>query len=256
MKTRVTRISMLVLMVVLAWQVNSADGKVVTKDLISYWSFNKGSITGKTVKDVFGNNDGTINGSVGIAAGKVGQALKFSGGHVDCGADKSLIEIGDQMTLELWLKADKPGWAIIAGISKSGGNTYVTAWHPDPRIDFNLWNGSKETWPFHSKAKLTVKEWHHVACVYNGSEARIYINGKLDNTKKFEGKLKHNTANFWIGARKSDGLPYFGLIDELRLYKRGLSQAEVEQNMNATAVTAVDPANKLAAVWVNIKTLR
>lgn len=53
---------------------------------------------------------------------------------------------------------------------------------------------------------LTVKDWYHVACVYDGSEAIIYANGKIDNKKKFEGEPKHNGANFWMGARKSDGL--------------------------------------------------
>ena len=53
---------------------------------------------------------------------------------------------------------------------------------------------------------LTVKGWYHVACVYDGSEAIIYANGKIDNKKKFEGEPKHNGANFWMGARKSDGL--------------------------------------------------
>ena len=99
---------------------------------------------------------------------------------------------------------------------------------------------------------LTVKDWYHVACVYDGSEAIIYANGKIDNKKKFEGEPKHNGANFWMGARKSDGLPYFGLVDELRLYKRGLSQAEVKKNMGAEGL-AVQPAQKLALTWGKMK---
>ncbi len=59
-------------------------------------------------------------------------------------------------------------------------------------------------------------------------------------------------ANFWMGARKSDGLPYFGLVDELRLYKRGLSQAEVKKNMDAEGLT-VQPAQKLALTWGKVK---
>ena len=247
------RIFILAFITTVLISVNVAADQVITDGLVSYWSFNEGSIVGKTVKDVFGANHGTIDGDVEAAkGGKFGQALRFDGGHVDCGANKSLIEIGDQMTLELWLKADKPGWAIIAGVSKSGSNSYVTAWHPDPRIDFNLWNGNKETWPFHSAAKLTIKDWYHVACVYDGSEAIIYVNGKIDNKKKFEGELKHNGVNFWMGARKSDGLPYFGLVDELRLYKRGLSQAEVKKNMVAEGL-AVQPAQKLALTWGKMK---
>ena len=232
---------------------NLAEARqAITDGLVSYWSFNKDTVTGKTVKDIFGASDGTMDGNVEVVKGQVGEALKFSGGHVDCGADKTLTEIGDQMTLEMWIKPEKPGWAILAGISRSGNNSYVVAWSDQTRIDFNIWNGALETWPFHSKAQPEVDKWHHVAGVYDGSEAIIYINGEEDSRKKFEGDLKHNGENFWMGARKSDGLPFNGLIDELRLYNRGLSQAEVEQNLDAVGL-AVEPAQKLALTWGSIK---
>ena len=226
--------------------------QAITDGLVSYWSFNKDSIADKTVKDIFGSNDGKMDGNVEVTKGKVGEALKFSGGHVDCGASKDLTDIGDQITLELWIKPEKPGWAIFAGISRSGNNSYVIAWSDQTRIDFNLWNGALETWPFHSVAQPDVNKWHHIAGVYDGSKAIIYINGDFDSEKKFEGDLKHNGENFWMGARKSDGLPYHGLLDELRLYNRGLSEDEVKNNMDAVGL-AVDPTQKLAVTWGSIK---
>jgi hypothetical protein len=236
---------------------NVAQARVITDGLVSYWSFDKGGVAGNTVKDDFGNNDGTIDGSVEAANdGKVGEALKFSGGHIDCGADKSLTDISDQLTLEVWIKPEKAGWAILAGMSRSGGNTYVIAWSDQTRIDFNIWNGSLETWPLHSDAQPALNEWHHVAGVYDGSAATIYINGKADKKKDFSGSLKHNGENFWIGARKSDGLPFHGLLDELRVYNRALSQAEVEMNMTAEGLTAVEPTEKLALTWGTIKVSR
>ena len=232
---------------------NTAQARqAITDGLVSYWSFNKASVEGKTVKDIFGDNDGTMDGNVEVVNGKVGEALKFSGGHVDCGASENLTDIGDQMTLEMWIKPEKAGWAIIAGMSRSGSNSYVIAWSDQTRVDFNLWNGALETWPFHSVGQPDVGKWHHVAGVYDGSVAIIYINGEVDNEKKFEGVLKHNGENFWMGARKSDGLPFNGLLDELRLYNRGLSQAEIEQNLDAVGL-AVEPSQKLALTWGTIK---
>ena len=226
--------------------------QAITDGLVSYWSFNKDSVADKTVKDVFGANDGTMDGNVEVVNGKVGEALKFSGGHVDCGSDKSLTDIGDQMTLEMWIKPEKAGWAIIAGISRSGNNSYVVAWSDQNRVDFNIWNGALETWPFHSLAQLDLDKWYHIAGVYDSSEAIIYINGEEDSKKKFEGVLKHNGENFWMGARKSDGLPFSGLLDELRLYNRGLSQEEIENNLDAVGL-AVEPTQKLALTWGTIK---
>lgn len=226
--------------------------QAITDGLISYWSFNQNTVVDKTINDVFGTNNGTMDGNVEVVNGKIGDALKFSGGHVDCGSAKDLIEIGDQVTLEMWIKPEKAGWAIIAGISKSGSNTYVLAWSDQTRVDFNIWNGAVETWPLHSVAQPTLNEWHHVAGVYDGSEAIIYINGEIDSKKDFEGNLKHNGENFWMGARNVGGLQYNGLIDELRIYNRGLSQDEVKNNLEATGL-AVEPSNKLALTWGMIK---
>jgi hypothetical protein len=44
----------------------------------------------------------------------------------------------------------------------------------------------------------------------------------------------------------------FGLVDELRLYKRGLSRAEVKKNMDAEEL-AVQPDQMLALTWGKIK---
>ncbi len=232
---------------------NHVYAQAITDGLISYWSFNQNTVADKTIKDVFGTNNGTMNGNVEVVNGKIEDALKFSGGHVDCGAAKDLIDIGNEITLEMWIKPEKAGWAIIAGISKSGSNTYVTAWSDQRRVDFNIWNGALETWPFHSAAQPELNNWHHVACVYDGFEAIIYINGEIDNKKAFEGNLKHNGENFWMGARKVGGLPYNGLLDELRIYNRGLSQDEVKDNLNATGLAVVEPTNKLALTWGMIK---
>lgn len=226
--------------------------QATTEGLVSFWSFNKDTVTDKTVKDIVGNNDGTMVGNVEVVEGQVAEALKFSGGHVDCGADKSLSDIGDKITMEAWINPEKAGWAIIAGMSKSGSNTYVFAWSDQRRLDFNIWNGALETWPFHSVLQIELNKWHHVVGVYDGTEAIIYINGELDSRKKFEGALKHNDENYWIGGRESDGLPYNGLVDEIRIYNRALSQAEVEINRDAKGL-AVEPTKKFTLTWGKLK---
>ncbi len=66
--------------------------QAITDELISFWSFNQNTVTDNTVKDIFGTNNGTMNGNVEVVNGKIGDALKFSGGHVDCGSAIDLIE--------------------------------------------------------------------------------------------------------------------------------------------------------------------
>ncbi len=211
---------------------------VITDGLVSYWSFNKETIAGKTVKDIVGTNDGIMYGNIEIVNGQVGEALKFSGGHVDCGADKSLTNIpthdpfflphrfGGGMTLEMWIKPEKPGWSVLAGIQ----DFYMLALSDEMRVVPILWEGAFETWAWlfdSNKLELEVGKWHHVAWVFPG--VNIYINGKSSHEGHWE-VPEYNREAFWMGARKSDGMPYHGLLDELRLYNRELSRTEIQNN--------------------------
>jgi len=231
-----------------------AKAQVVEDGLVSYWTFDKAHVAGKTVNDLLGNNNGTINGAPKAVDGKFGQALEFNEAtdYVDCGKAAGLTSIGNQVTMEAWIKPNGVGWGIISGVSRSGNNTYDLAFSPDRLIDWCLWNGNKETWPFHSKSQLNLDEWHHITGFYNGSEVRIYINGVVDNTQGFDGELKHNGENFLIGTRTSDNLHFKGVIDEVRVYNRALSEAEITRNMNSTGL-AVDFKGKLSLSWGEIK---
>ena len=45
-----------------------------------------------------------------------------------------------------------------------------------------------------------------------------------------------------------------GIIDEVKIYSRALSENEIQQNFKATSnKLAVEPMSKLAAIWSNIK---
>ena len=45
--------------------------RVVTDGLVSYWTFDRHNIVGRTIKDVWGENDGTIVGNPKVVKGKL-----------------------------------------------------------------------------------------------------------------------------------------------------------------------------------------
>ena len=53
------------------FSLNTAPASVVTDGLVSYWTFDRGYIIKKTVKDVWGDNNGTISGNPKVVPGKV-----------------------------------------------------------------------------------------------------------------------------------------------------------------------------------------
>jgi chitodextrinase len=78
--------------------------------------------------------------------------------------------------------------------------------------------------------------WYHVAGVYNASAKTldIYVNGILNNgvlVGTVPASQVNSTANANIG-RRTGGLYFNGVIDEVRIYSRALTQAEIQADMN------------------------
>jgi len=90
----------------------------VTDGLVSFWTFDKEDISGKTVNDIWGDNDGTMVGKPELVDGKIDQALSFNGTSdmVEVPGNDDLTQIGtDSVTAEAWIDVKKPCHGVING---------------------------------------------------------------------------------------------------------------------------------------------
>ena len=78
--------------------------------------------------------------------------------------------------------------------------------------------------------------WTHLAVTYDGTTLRLYVNGVLRSSTAASGGIAASTAPLRIGGNTVFSVPgteYFaGLIDEVRIYNRALSAAEITADMN------------------------
>lgn len=95
-----------------------------------------------------------------------------------------------------------------------------------------------------STTALNANTWYHVAATYDGATMKLYINGVLDASKAQAGNVNSNGA-FNVGYLYNVSRNFNGKIDEVRVWKRALSQTEISQNMCGVSV----PASTLAAYW-------
>ncbi|QXU48273.1 T9SS type A sorting domain-containing protein [Chryseobacterium sp. D764] len=95
-----------------------------------------------------------------------------------------------------------------------------------------------------SATALNANTWYHVAATYDGANMKLYINGVLDATKAQTGNV-NSTGAFNVGYLYNTSRNFNGKIDEVRVWKRALSQTEISQNMCNVTV----PATSLAAYW-------
>jgi len=64
---------------------------------------------------------------------------------------------------------------------------------------------------------------------YNGKKGRLYVDGEMRVNQDVSGDMSQNKEPLHIGDGR-DERHFNGLIDEVRVYNRGLSEKEVEQN--------------------------
>jgi hypothetical protein len=265
------KIILILALAILVLQMNPAESQVVRDGLVSYWSFDTADVEGNTVKDAVGGNDGTIVGAPKQVAGKFGQAFKFSGkpDAIDIGApaDGSL-DFGDDKDFSMvaWIKVDKApeldgGQSTIVSKGDGGGNSRILWKIIGTHVAVTIEDAKNAGIHFLSDGEVTDGKWHHVLFICDRSDAaHLYIDGKLDG----EGGKSKDTdvtteSRMYIGASVRIGETtrrYFeGLIDELGIYDRALTDDEIERNFNAKGL-AVSPQKKLAIAWGEIKVSR
>ena len=200
---------------------------------------------GGVVSDKSGaDNNGRVFGAKWVSEGKFGGAYQFSITNL---TDRIVIPNSDllnpdSVTVSAWIKtADSDGfWNRIAdkdwrnGYCLSLGGDYKGKSHRG-KLQFECSKGYIE-----SNRVLNDNQWHHVAATYDGHVVHCYVDG-ADKNHPVEkpGPLGKTTWDLWIGNSEVDYgtgefLGFDGRIDEVRIYNRPLSPAEIKALATAT----------------------
>ena len=204
-----------------------------TQPLKAAWKFDEGS--GTTVYDSSGNNNqGTISGAT-WTDGKFGKALSFDGSddYVEV-PDSASLDISSAITLELWfnMRAYPPlnaGYDWYDLITKNDyTSTYGLMYSRNGLFRFYLNPLSALDCSF----TPSLNTWYHIVCTWDGSTAKVFINGQEQASGARSGNLNVNNLPLRIGRTGAPAYPFNGLIDEVRIYNRALSSAEVSDLYN------------------------
>jgi hypothetical protein len=201
--------------------------------------------------DIVGHNNGTLHRGVAFATGEVGQAFHFTGPDQYFQAPSNGLPTGNSdRTLELWVNIDSfvAAQAFFAGYGHFGvnGETYHLG-TVGSTLFFSQW-GMGIFGP-----SLQTGRWYHVAVTNVGNLATLYLNGVAVASATIAFNTPAGTQ-FYMGSPAGDiNLRLNGLTDEVTIYNRALSAAEVRANyeagsagyyitITASATVAVSPA--------------
>ncbi|MGA2679248.1 MAG: LamG-like jellyroll fold domain-containing protein [Sedimentisphaerales bacterium] len=195
-------------------------------NLIGWWKFDE--TEGNTAVDSSGNgNDGTLIGNPiwRPQGGKIGGALEFSGkgDHVKI-ANEPAFDITNQITISAWVNITSVPQEWTGIVTKGD-----TAWRMSTSFAKNVFHfGVSPNDYLNGMTEVSAGQWHHVACVYDGKRMRIYVDGVLDVSIRRTGPIATNDFPVCIGENiELTGRCWHGLIDDVRIYNRALSENEI-----------------------------
>jgi hypothetical protein len=176
-------------------------------------------------------NHGAATNVTFSAGGRVGGAAHFSGSGsgINLGSAESLMKTSG-LTLAAWVKMDKPQGMMLTrdepAAGRGGWVFYVSA---DYELLVSLWPSTSAVTVRSGSIRLKKGRWHHVACTWDGSKVRLYLDGKSVGTPVALASIKQVGAAVHMGKRTHDSGSYrfAGLMDEVMIYNRGLSDTEI-----------------------------
>lgn len=242
--------------------------------LVLYLPFNEGE--GETAEDFSGSeNHGTLIGSPKWVDGRDGSALQFSGeensNYVEV-ADSPSLNPNDEITCMAWIYFDEwhpTGGVISKYVGAGNQRSYDIHMHHDTELSFTSScssNGAYQVGVSTTNADapagtLIEGEWQHIAMTFRASEfSRLYHNGEMvaDSDASATDSLFDNDVPLMVGtdfdiggAHNGQPREFTGIIDEVAIYSRVLSDAEIQQAMES--ILAVDSQGKLTTLWGSLK---
>lgn len=241
--------------------VASAWAQVVEDGLVGYWSFDAGKVSGKTVKDGTGNNDAQIVGAVPLVTGIIGDAVEFDGNEANFVSvdNPASFDFNLSFSWSAWINT-VAGGTIIAKSEGPGtdGQGPKTLFVANNVLTFDTgWVGQ-----FGGIAVVNDGEWRHVGAtveIVDGEDAiQFYVDGELDglgqmNVNEFP-PIDEDLVMIGLDGRADLEFPPFtGLIDEVGIYDRVLTEDEMAQNAAATTGLAVEAQGKATTTWAGLK---
>ena len=203
--------------------------------LVAAYNFEEAS--GTTAFDASGqNNHGAITRAT-YTSGKYGKALNFDGVN-------DWVTVNDVAALDLTKGMTVEAWVYPTAIS---GNRTVLVKENARTLVYYLYANTSDDSPnrplgggvfagtyryIYGGSQLTTNQWTHLAVTYDGATQRLYVGGAQVASRAQTGSMTVSSGALRIGGNSLWGEFFKGWIDEVRVYNRALSAAQIQADMN------------------------
>lgn len=222
------------------------NDKVMALGPIHYWRL--GELSGDKAFDALGTEEGKYErhpelGQPGAICGDLDRAVHFDG--IDDYVNLHNMDMpGNGMTILCWFKADDYNLNDLRFLSKAKGlatddhywmlGTVLSG--GDPVLRMRLRTGGSTATLNATSGTLETGVWTMAVATFDGIWMKLYKNSRLVGTGlKFGFIEQDDTVRTWIGGNPNDdkSRPFHGAIDEMAMFSRALTAAEIERIFRA-----------------------
>lgn len=196
----------------------------IDEGLVVYLPFN-----GNANDESENGNNGTVSGAI-LTTNRFGipnSAYYFGGnGSYISIPNSSSLHFTNAVTLSVWINFQEGGLDNPRIFTEPPGTVDLALQTPGPNppLQFVVQPVGQVV------ATISANQWLYLAGTYDGQTIKLYTNGVVAVQKSATGNINRNTVPFSIGRNLDTGGDSFkGIIDDLRLFNRSLSQAEILQ---------------------------
>ena len=195
--------------------------------LVAHWQFDDDP--GDGARDSSGRgHDAACDACPRLVAGRLGGAYLF-----DASDDEILVvpdhpDFRGPYTIAAWVYADATH-DQIALLSKPFGSGSGNSWQLEVLDDDRVSLSGGSLHSLQSPDVLPAEEWHHVAGTWDGTTKRLFIDGAL--VAVADAGVEYDDHAVYLGGDQNAGtevLHWDGILDDLRVYRRVLTDGEVE----------------------------
>jgi len=238
---------------------------------VAWWSFDEQ--TARVSLDSAAKLADEIHGNYSYVKGVSGNCLKFDGYTTRIVRSAARVpDVGDGLTIEAWVAPQVYPWNWTAIVSHEQQHTsgYFFGIDADGYVGLGVCLLSGGQWHMCTSAeRVELLKWSHIAGVYDGSgNLAVYINGQLSGSLSvpnhgwewMSGVKQAEQTDLWIGSSHTKMYPKYterapsrkllsqmvfdGLIDEVKIYDRGLTGEQVRE-----AFESVRPSEEQPLAW-------
>jgi hypothetical protein len=195
-------------------------------------------------------NNGTLRQATMVRApGRFGSAVRFDGVDdwvtVVDGVANSPLDLTTGMTLEAWVNPSvMSGWETVLLKERGAGLLSYALYAHDgaplgggQAVPAGYIRAQGVDQPVRGTTALPLNTWTHIATTYDGTTQRFFVNGVQVGSSPMSTAIAVGNQQLRIGGNNAFTGEFFqGLIDEVRVYNRARTAAQITADMSTPVV--------------------